>query len=447
MSCKQFCAFRLMLFVLIGLQLSQINAASGHRVWLEDLSVENKPLSWLIMKMDSMPEQRCEDDTAVENQLSVFRQIKHLFIPFTCICKLIEDYISRFQGQFNSVSGANLSYCQKQVVPIGSEVALVGDIHGSAHSLLKIIKNYVDDNFKIIKDNFYIVFTGDYVDRGMYGVEVWYTLLRLKLANWDKVFVLRGNHENLLLNSDRNLGFYAELAAKYGECAITFWLNMFDDLYQRLVLVLYLKSGDSWVQCCHGGIDPCCNISAFLSVPDMLGSIDFDKVGHGRTNTVNGFMWADFQGDGSTIEMNLQRLHWTDSFSTYDMIQWFKESGIRAIFRGHQHDLKGLSLFKDQAQFGLPTQWEMAVTQEELQTSQIKVAQQKIPIFTFTTATEYEIADRAVYGILRTGTRFEDWILMPMNIEKTYFIYGSSQPLKPSDSLLSELKSKLSGCS
>ena len=134
----------------------------------------------------------------------------------------------------------------------------------------------------------------------------------------------------------------------------------------------------------------------------MLGSIDFDKVGHGRTNTVNGFMWADFQRDGSTIEMNLQRLHWNHSFTRYDMIQWFKESGIRANSRGHQHDLKGLSLFKDQAQFGLPTQWEMAVTQEELQDeAEIKVAQQKLPNFTFTTATEYEIADRAVYGILK----------------------------------------------
>ncbi|MFH1253954.1 MAG: metallophosphoesterase family protein [bacterium] len=413
---KRFYPFRVLYFVLIVLCLPRVNAASGYPVLLGDSSADKKPLSWLIQQIDNLPEQKRMDDSVVKDQLQVFGHIQQMFIPFSCMNKLIEEYVSRFQAQFNIVADVNISYCQKQNIPSGSEIVFVGDIHGSVHSLLKIIKNHIDDNFKIIKDNLYIVFTGDYVDRGMYGVEVWYALLRLKLANWDRVFVLRGNHENLNQNSDTPIGFFAELIAKYGVDNAANYLKKFDELYKRLVLVLYLKSGDSWIQCCHGAIDPCCDMRYFLNNSEMLGSIDFNKIGYGRTDVVNGFMWGDFQGNGSIIEMNLKRIIWLEYLSTCDMVKWFKDSGIQAIFRGHQHDAGGLSMFKDQLQQGPPIQWDGVVSMEEWGMGMIKVAHQKIPIFTFTAATEYGIAERAVYGILKTALRFEDWILSPVII-------------------------------
>ena len=416
MNYKQIYRFRALFFVLIVLWLPWINSASGLPILLGDSSADKKPLSWLIQQMENMPEQRRMDDSVVDDQLKVFSHLPQLFIPFSCISKLIEEYLSLFQAQFNFAIDVNLSYCQKQNVPLGGEIVFVGDIHGSAHSLLKIIKKHVADDFKIIKNNLYIVFTGDYVDRGMYGVEVWYTLLRLKLANWDKVFVLRGNHENLLQNSDTPVGFFAELVAKYGVDNGVIYLKKFDELYKRLVLVLYLKSGDNWIQCCHGAIDPCCDMRYFLNNSEMVSYIDFNKIGYGRTDAVNGFVWGDFQGNGSTIEMNLRRISWLEYLSTCDMVKWFKESGIHAIFRGHQHNSGGLSLFKDQTQLGAPIQWDGVVSMEEWAEARIVVAHQKIPIFTFTTATEYGIVDRAVYGILKTDLRFEDWILNPVII-------------------------------
>ena len=42
----------------------------------------------------------------------------------------------------------------------------------------------------------YMVFLGDYVDRGFYGTEVLYTIMMLKIANPEKVILLRGNHED-----------------------------------------------------------------------------------------------------------------------------------------------------------------------------------------------------------------------------------------------------------
>src|SRR5262249_15855633 len=92
---------------------------------------------------------------------------------------------------------------------------------------------------------------GDYTDRGMYGVEVLYTLLRLKLANPQRVCLIRGNHEDVTLAV--NYGFLAEIQAKYGR---EFNVTKIMRSYDCLPLVLYLGCGDNFIQCNHGGMEP-----------------------------------------------------------------------------------------------------------------------------------------------------------------------------------------------
>lgn len=153
-------------------------------------------------------------------------------------------------------------YAQKLVVTLGSEIAFHGDLHGDIHSICEYIKDlstkgYLDpkDPFKIMKDNFYMVFLGDYTDRGNYGIEVLYTILRLKIANPDKVFMVRGNHEDSMLN--QRYGFADELYKKFPNH--TDLPTTIYGLYNLLPVVLYFGSGEptslNFLQCCHGGIE------------------------------------------------------------------------------------------------------------------------------------------------------------------------------------------------
>ena len=98
-------------------------------------------------------------------------------------------------------------YARRLTLERDSQVCFFGDLHGSAHSLLRDLKKlkelgYLDNQFKITKKNFHIIFLGDYIDRGIYGVEVVYTLCRLKLANPSQVILVRGNHEDYILAPD-----------------------------------------------------------------------------------------------------------------------------------------------------------------------------------------------------------------------------------------------------
>lgn len=57
------------------------------------------------------------------------------------------------------------------------------------------------------------VFLGDFVDRGSHGVEVVALLSCLKIVYPDKVFIVRGNHEEESLN--KAYSFYEEVVCRF----------------------------------------------------------------------------------------------------------------------------------------------------------------------------------------------------------------------------------------
>ena len=75
-------------------------------------------------------------------------------------------------------------------IPKRGELVVVGDLHGDLQSLLYII----EDGFSF-KEDVKLVFLGDYGDRGVHSVEVYYVVLKLKEKYPEQVFLLRGNHE------------------------------------------------------------------------------------------------------------------------------------------------------------------------------------------------------------------------------------------------------------
>ena len=93
-----------------------------------------------------------------------------------------------------------------------------GDLHGDIHSLNTWLRHLnqegVLEGFRIASSKDHMVFLGDYTDRGSYGVEVMYVLMRLKVENPDQVWMARGNHEDIQLTM--NYGFLREATAKYG---------------------------------------------------------------------------------------------------------------------------------------------------------------------------------------------------------------------------------------
>lgn len=77
---------------------------------------------------------------------------------------------------------------ENNIINIEGDVIVVGDIHGSLHDLLRILKFIQDKKAKVL-------FLGDYVDRGCFSLECITILFSMKVMHPDSIFLIRGNHE------------------------------------------------------------------------------------------------------------------------------------------------------------------------------------------------------------------------------------------------------------
>lgn len=121
----------------------------------------------------------------------------------------------------------------------GSKFLFVGDTHGDFNSTKKIVKLFLDGKYN------YIVFLGDYVDRGISQIENINYVLCLKLFYPESVILLRGNHETPLANL--YYGFYYEILRKLDK--------KFYDLYSELFAKMpYAVLANNHILALHGGI-------------------------------------------------------------------------------------------------------------------------------------------------------------------------------------------------
>jgi serine/threonine-protein phosphatase PP1 catalytic subunit len=133
----------------------------------------------------------------------------------------------------------NIFEFEPAVLKIDSEpVMLIGDIHGDLQALEFIMDKRKEINCRNV------LFLGDYVDRGLWGVEVLLKLFREKLKDPKNVFLLRGNHESV----DMNLyyGFFEEIGADQG------FLLKLSRTYDKMPIAAVLF-GHTF--CVHGGIN------------------------------------------------------------------------------------------------------------------------------------------------------------------------------------------------
>jgi hypothetical protein len=99
---------------------------------------------------------------------------------------------------------------QPNILKVSAPVKVFGDIHGQYIDLMNFFDKWGCPSESIsgdIMSNDYL-FLGDYVDRGNLSLETICLLMALKVKYPDQIHLLRGNHEDILINS--GFGFQEE---------------------------------------------------------------------------------------------------------------------------------------------------------------------------------------------------------------------------------------------
>lgn len=189
---------------------------------------------------------------------------------------------------------------------------VTGDIHGQYQDLLRLFEyggypplaNYL--------------FLGDYVDRGKQSLETICLLLAYKIRYPDKVFLLRGNHEDPKIN--RVYGFYDECKRRFN---VRLW-KIFTECFNCLPIAALV---DEKILCMHGGLSPeLKNLSQIeqierpTEIPDS--GLLCDLLWSDPTHASEGWSDSD-RGVSSTFGADV-------------VYEFLRKNGLDLICRGHQ---------------------------------------------------------------------------------------------------------------
>ena len=106
----------------------------------------------------------------------------------------VENVIGLLRGESGRIG--NFDIIERLVkLEASGEALVIGDLHGDLESLISILQTSGFTRKLAANKASTLIFLGDYGDRGAHSAEVYYTILRLKLAFPEQVVLLRGNHE------------------------------------------------------------------------------------------------------------------------------------------------------------------------------------------------------------------------------------------------------------
>lgn len=212
---------------------------------------------------------------------------------------------------------------------------IVGDIHGQFYDLLKMFQVGGDP-----KENQYL-FLGDYVDRGMFGIEVIILLLTYKIEYPNQFFMLRGNHECRHLTNYFN--FKKECLYKYNESIYNLIMKLFDSL--PLAAILNKK-----FLCVHGGISP-----SIINIKDIENIDRFQEIP--SEGPMCDLLWSDpYDGDDQEEDFIFNQVRNCSFIFNFNSVNQFLEhNNLLCVFRSHEVQDEGFKLYKKNEDTNFPT--------------------------------------------------------------------------------------------
>lgn len=213
---------------------------------------------------------------------------------------------------------------EKNVVRIDRKCYIIGDTHGQYYDLISLLEDFDPSRNTLL-------FLGDYVDRGLFSIEVYLYLLLLKIHFPDNIFILRGNHESKEMTAF--FTFKVECGKKYGPEIYPRFLKSFSSLPLAAIV-----QGRAF--CCHGGLSP--HATKVRQIEELMR---FTEVGY--RGVMCDLLWSDpsydFNSASSGWAFNSKR-KCSYCYNKNHVLEFFSKNKLSILFRAHEVQQDGYLL-------------------------------------------------------------------------------------------------------
>jgi protein phosphatase len=209
------------------------------------------------------------------------------------------------------------------------EAIIVGDLHGDLNSLRQILNqtNFLEKPSS--ETQTYLVFLGDYGDRGPFSPEVYYIVLSLKTMFPENVILLQGNHEGPqdLLASPHDLPYH--LQRKFGSNWQIVYAEL-STLFRRFYTAVLVEKRFIML---HGGVP---------SKAKTLDDIAYAYQKHPAETHLEEILWSD---PAEGIKGTIYSPRGAGYLFGEDVTDAFlKMANVRYVVRGHEPVDEGFKL-------------------------------------------------------------------------------------------------------
>ena len=273
-------------------------------------------------------------------------------IPIQLFSILMDNLIERFNQVKNNrdlwltpLGAEQPFYVTKDSAQIGETLYIHADVHGDVKSLIRYLsvlfdQTIIDGNWKIAPHS-KLIFLGDYIDRGLYGLEVLYTLMILAYHNPGQVLILRGNHEDNAVYRGvgcSNAGYNEqEISQKLSSQNIDTapFFDRLDAFFDTLPSAAYIQQPNNrFLLCTHGAHD-----HTHASLPAFLHNAALRFDAYSKVGTVNNYSWSVYTPQYPANTEPLFNRERGAGFIHYrtETLAWMRAHEIDTIIHGHEH--------------------------------------------------------------------------------------------------------------
>ncbi len=193
--------------------------------------------------------------------------------------KILEQTLDLLRRESGKIGNQTVSGRLVKLEPSG-EALVIGDLHGDLESLLTILNTSAFMQKMTNRQDATLIFLGDYGDRGAHSAEVYYIILRLKLAFPEQVILLRGNHEGPedLMASPHDLPLSFQVRFKEN------WMATYSKVRELYVCLYNAVLVEERYLMVHGGLSP-----SISGIQDLANA----NLTHPEKEFLEDLLWSD----------------------------------------------------------------------------------------------------------------------------------------------------------